>query len=305
MMVGVAVVRLPSDPLGFVERASISVRDAVGRAVRRRVAGDPRGPQVREDGDPGWFGPDSVAWRVHADLCTLIGGLRALLYQTLHPLAMAGVADHSDYRRDPWKRLHRTSQFIAATTYGTSVEAETAIAQVREIHERVRGVAPDGRPYSANDPVLLAWVHATEIDSFLASYRRYGPALLTDDDADRYVNEMAMVARAFGADPVPTDQSELAAILASYELHATDQAREAARFLMVPPLPLTMRPVYALVAAAAVELLPLRAQFELGLVVPPLAGPVGVRPATQAFMRTIRWALGSSPTAEAARRRAM
>ena len=298
-----AVVRLPVDPLGFVERVSSPVRDAVGRAVRRRVAGDPSGPRVRTDGDPGWFGARSVAWRVHGDLCTLIGGLRALLYQTLHPLAMAGVADHSDYRRDPWRRLHRTSRFIAATTYGTSAEAEAAVARVQEIHDRVRGVAPDGRPYSANDPALLAWVHATEIDSFLVSYRRYGPSLLTDDDADRYVAEMAVVARAFGAEPVPTNRAELAEVLESYELHATKDAHEAARFLMVPPLPLTMRPVYALVSAAAVELLPLRAQLELGLVVPPLAGPFTVRPATRMFMGTIRWALGDSPTALAARRR--
>jgi uncharacterized protein (DUF2236 family) len=298
-MVGMAV----PDPLGVVGAASDVVRGGVARALRLRITGAPRGAVVAERGDPGWFGPESVAWRVHADLATVVGGLRALLYQTLHPLAMAGVAQHSDYRHDPWGRLHRTAEFVAATTYGTSAEAERAVARVREIHERVRGTAPDGRPYSANDPALLAWVHATEIDSFLHAYRRYGPSLLTDDDGDRYVNEMAIVARAFDADPVPTNQSELAAILASYELHATKQAHEAARFLMVPPLPLTMRPVYGLVAAAAVELLPLRAQFELGLVMPPFAGPVGVRPATHAFMRTVRWALGSSPTAEAARRR--
>ena len=298
-----AIARLPVNPLGFVDRASGSVRDAVGRAVRRRVAGDPHGPRVRADGDPGWFGPGSVAWRVHGDLSTLIGGLRALLFQTLHPLAMAGVAEHSDYRNDPWRRLHRTSRFIAATTYGTSAEASAAVAVVRGVHERVRGVAPDGRPYSANDPALLAWVHATEIDSFLAAYRRYGPAPLTADDADRYVAEMAVVARAFDADPIPTNVAELTEILAFYELHATSTAREAARFLMFPPLPLTMRPVYALVAASAVELLPLRAQLELGLVVPPLAGPLGVRPATRTFMRTIRWALGESPTHDTAKRR--
>jgi uncharacterized protein (DUF2236 family) len=240
---------------------------------------------------------------VHGDLSSLIGGLRALLYQTLHPLAMAGVAEHSDYRRDPWKRLHRTSRFIAATTYGTSAEAEAAVAHVRQIHERVRGIAPDGRAYSANDPVLLTWVHATEVDSFIAAYRRYGPALLTDADVDRYIGEMAVVARAFDADPVPTNRAELDEVLGAYELHATGEAREAARFLMFPPMPLTLRPVYALVSASAVELLPLRAQLELGLVVPPLAGPLGVRPATQAFMRTIRWALGPSPTMATARRR--
>ncbi len=145
-------------------------------------------------GDAGWFGPESVAWRMHADLATIIGGLRALLYQTLHPLAMAGVADHSDYRHDPWGRLHRTSRFIAATTYGTSSEAAAAVARVQQVHERVHGIAPDGRPYRPHDPPLLAWVHATEVDSFLAAYHRYGAAPLGAADADRYVGEMAVVA---------------------------------------------------------------------------------------------------------------
>jgi uncharacterized protein (DUF2236 family) len=292
------------DPLGMVGAATDRVRDVLARAVRGRVAGNPRGPVVDATGDAGWFGPDSVAWRVHADLSTIIGGLRALLYQTLHPLAMAGVADHSDYRKDPWGRLHRTSKFIAATTYGTSREAQAAVARVQQVHQRVRGIASDGRPYSADDPVLMAWVHATEVDSFLAAYQRYGPAPLSDADADRYVGEMAIVARAFGADPIPTTSAELAEILASYELHATSDARSAARWLMVPPMPWRARPVYALVAAAAIELLPLTAQLELGLVVPPLAGPVGLRPATRAFVGTIRWALGESPTLATARARA-
>ncbi|MGH7292847.1 MAG: oxygenase MpaB family protein, partial [Myxococcota bacterium] len=225
-------------------------------------------------------------------------------YQTLHPLAMAGVAEHSDYRHDPWGRLHRTSRFIAATTYGTSEEAEAAVALVKKVHGHVRGVAPDGRPYSANEPILLAWVHATEIDSFITAYRRYGPAPLTDEDVDRYVNEMAVVAHAFGADPVPTTAAELRELLASYELHATSDARAAARWLMVPPMPWRVRPVYTLVAAAAIELLPLTAQLELGLVIPPLAGPMGVRPATRAFVSTARWAIGESPTLATARERA-
>jgi len=296
--------KLPVDPLGIVGAASDRVRDVVAKAVRGRVAGNPRGPVVDASGDAGWFGPESVAWRMHADLSTIIGGLRALLYQTLHPLAMAGVADHSDYRNDPWGRLHRTSKFIAATTYGTSREAEAAVARVQQVHERVRGIAPDGRPYSANDPILMAWVHATEIDSFLAAYRRYGPSPLNDEDADRYVEEMAFVARAFGAEPVPTTAAELAELLASYGLRATSEARAAARWLMVPPMPWRVRPAYMLVAAAAIELLPLAAQVELGLVVPPLAGPVGVRPAVRAFVWTARWALGESPTLATARERA-
>jgi len=290
------------DPLGAGGAASDLVRGRVARALRLRVSGAPTGPDLSVAGDAGWFGPDSMAWRVHADLGTLIGGLRSLLYQTLHPLAMAGVAEHSDYRTDPWGRLHRTAEFVAATTYGTSAEAGAAVARVQQVHEHVRGTAPDGRPYSAADPALVTWVHATEVDSFLAAYQRYG-AGLTDAEADQYVAEMAIVAIAFGADPVPTSVAELASVLAGYELHATREARDATRFLMFPPLPLSARGSYAVIAAAAVELLPLRAQVELRLVVPPLVGPMGVRPAARALFGTLRWALGESPTLAAARAR--
>jgi uncharacterized protein (DUF2236 family) len=291
------------DPLGVVGAASDIVRGGVARAFRLRLSGAPSGPPVAVSGDAGWFGPDSVAWRVHADLGTVIGGLRALLYQTLHPLAMAGVAEHSDYRSDPWGRLHRTAEFVAATTYGTSAEAGAAVARVQHVHEHVRGTASDGRPYAADDPALLAWVHATEVDSFLAAYRRYGGGL-TDAEADQYVAEMAMIAIAFGADPVPTSVAELDDVLGGYALHATRQARDATRFLLFPPLPLSARATYALLATAAVELLPVRAQLELRLVIPPLAGPLAVRPATRALFGTLRWALGESPTLAAARVRA-
>ena len=290
------------DPLGVAEAASDLVRGGVARALRLRVSGAATGPEVAVTGDAGWFGPDSVAWRVHADLGTLVGGLRSLLYQTLHPLAMAGVAEHSDYRKDPWGRLHRTAEFVAATTYGTSAEAGAAVARVQRVNAHVRGTAPDGRPYSADDPALLTWVHATEVDSFLAAYQRYG-AGLTDAEADQYVAEMAMVAIAFGADPVPTSVAELDRVLAGYQLRGSRQVRDATRFLMFPPLPLSARSSYALIAAAAVDLLPLRAQLELRLVVPPLMGPMGVRPAARALFGTLRWALGESPTLVAARAR--
>jgi uncharacterized protein (DUF2236 family) len=289
--------------MGLVGTASDLARAGVARAVRLRVTGR-RGPQVALDGDPGWFGPESVCWRVHADLATVVGGLRALLYQTLHPLAMAGVAQHSDYRHDPWGRLHRTAEYIAATTYGTSEEAERAVARVRNVHQHVRGVASDGRPYSADDPELLAFVHATEVDSFLAAYQRYA-AGLSSEDADRYVAEMAFVARQLDADPVPTTVAELREVLAGYELRSTPEARDALRFLMFPPMPWSVRPTYGLIAAAAVELLPIRVQLELRAVVPPPWGPIAVRPALRVMLSTLRWAVGESPTLAAARARAL
>src|SRR5690606_6725527 len=133
-----------------------------------------------------------------------VGGLRALLLQSLHPLAMAGVAEHSDYRSDPWRRLQRTADFLAATTYGPATEAERAITRVRNVHERVVGVARDGRAYAANDPHLLRWVHVAEVDSFLAANQRYGADPLVGAERDDYVRQMAVIARALGV-PAPPE----------------------------------------------------------------------------------------------------
>jgi len=285
-------------PANLVNAAAELVRNGFVRALRV----ESEVPLFSTEGDAGWFGPDSVVWRVHSDLSTLAGGLRALLYQTLHPLTMAGVAEHSDYRHDPWGRLHRTAEFVAATTYGTTEEAQAAVDLVKRVHLRVKGVAPDGRAYSATDPDLLAWVHATEVDSFLAAYNRYGPGLTTAD-ADRYVAEMAVVGRALDSDPVPESVAELAEVLARYRLHASAQARDALKFLVFPPLDWKLRPAYGLVTAAAIELLPISAQLELRLVSPPLAGSVAVRPALRTLLGTLRWALGEAPALAAARHR--
>ena len=271
--------------------------------MRQAIAGNER--LAIEDlatvDDPGLFGPGSVVWRVHGESSMLIGGLRALLLQTLHPLAMAGVADHSAYREDPWGRLHRTGRFIGATTYGSTETAEAMIARVRAVHDRVTGVAPDGRPYRANDPRLLLWVHVTEVDSFLRAYDRYAPGRLTDAERDRYVAEMADVARRLGAeegpgaDPVPVDRASLAATLASFrpECRVTDEARAAAQFLLAPPVPLLLRGAYGLIGAGAIGLLPGWARRELRLPLPPGVDPLAIRPAATVLTRTIGWLLSA------------
>src|SRR4249920_2024673 len=150
------------------------VRQTLADAIRSRVggpSGDDHARRLFESVGPRWFSPDRPVWRVHADASVFVGALRALLLQSLHPLAMAGVADHSDYRADPWGRLQRTARFLAATTYGTEDQADQACATVRRVHRRVHGIAPDGRRYDANDPHLLTWVHIAEADSFLAAYQ--------------------------------------------------------------------------------------------------------------------------------------
>jgi uncharacterized protein (DUF2236 family) len=279
------------------------LRDAIARTVRSRVAG-PDGPQrARELFDqpgPRWFGPERPIRLVHSDASMFVGGLRALLLQSLHPLAMAGVAEHSDYRHDPWGRLQRTADFLTATTFGPADEADRACAVVRRVHARVAGVAPDGRPYAANDPHLLQWVHLAEIDSFLTAHQRYGRAPLDAAGRDDYVADMAVVARAVGVLDPPTTVAELHDALARYrpELRATPAAREAARFLLVPPMPLAARGPYAVLSAAAVALLPWWARLALWLPVTPVADAVVVKPAGRALVDVLRWALTSPPNAD-------
>ncbi len=247
--------------------------------------------------DPGLFGPDSATWEVHGDPAMIIGGVRALLLQAMHPLAMAGVTDHSNYKSDPLGRLHRTGGFVGTTTFGTTDEAERAIRMVRRIHERVTGHAPDGRPYAATDPHLLQFVHCTEVDSFLRARERYGTSPLSYGAADRYVEEMAVVAEKLGVLRAPRDRVELTAVLDAYheEHHIGSQARDTVRFLAWPPLPLAARPSYALVFAAAVAMLPREVRWKLRLPVAPLVEPLAIRPAATALMRTLGWALGDPP----------
>jgi uncharacterized protein (DUF2236 family) len=278
-----------------------TVREFLGHSLFARVAG-PEGPanraRIHGTAGPRWFTPDRPIRRVHGDAAMFVGGLTALLTQSLHPLAMAAVAGHSGYRGDPWGRLQRTSTFLAETTFGTAGDAQRAVDRVRAIHERVRGRAEDGTPYRAGDPHLLGWVHVAEVDSFLRAYERYGAAKLDPDAADGYVADAARVAAALGVVDPPRDRAELADRLASYrpELRSTEAARDTARFLLLtPPLPLAARPPYAVLAAASVALLPRWARRPLRLPYLPLVERTGVAFAGHGLVRTIRWAMTPPP----------
>ncbi len=166
-----------------------------------------------------------------------VGGLRALLLQALHPLAMAGVAQNSDFRTDPWGRLQRTADYVGVTTYGTTAEAEKLSARVRRIHSHIRGVEPEsGEPYRADDPELLRWIHCCEVGSFLTAYQRGGGAL-SAEEADTYLGEQTLSAQLVGLDPeeVPATVAELDAYFAAMRprLRVTAEAREAARFILL------------------------------------------------------------------------
>lgn len=166
-------------------------------------------------GDPGLFGPDSVTWRVHADFPGMLaGGLCALLLQALHPRALAGVWDHSDFRTDLVGRLRRTTAFVAGTTYAGTAQAERLIARVAAIHTRVRGTTADGLPYAADDPGLLAWVHVTEAYAFLRGFNAYAGMPMPSGYDDRYFDESRRVAEALGACAVPASASAVDAYFA-------------------------------------------------------------------------------------------
>lgn len=277
------------------------VRRIVADAVRSRVVGpnaDNRAQELFEAPGERWFAEDRPIRIIHADSCMFIGGLRALLFQSLQPLAMAGVASHSDYKADPWGRLQRTADFLAATTFGPATEAQRAIDMVKRVHTRVVGTADDGRPYSANDPHLLKWVHIAEVDSFLAAHAKFGEIELSPEQRDGYVLDMSRIASALGVIDPPTTVAELADQIASYrpELRTSAPARDAARYLLLtPPLPIYQRPIYGLLGAAAVSLMPLWTRFPLRLPWLPVSERAVVRPAAQTLTKTLRWALQPIP----------
>ncbi|RPF20944.1 oxygenase MpaB family protein [Myceligenerans xiligouense] len=274
------------------------IRTRVGRTIFLRVAGQDgfaARDRIHLTPGPRWFPPGSAVRMVHADAATFAGGLRALLLQSLHPLAMAGVAGHSGYRSDPWGRLARTSTFLASTIFGTADEARAAVDQVRSVHERIRGKTPDGVPYRASDPHLLTWVHAAEADSFLTTNQHFGARRLSPAEADEYVAQLGRVAQAVGARDVPETVAELADCLDRYrpELRATPEALDTVRFLLhEPPLPGPVRAPYALLAAGAVATLPSWARAELGLRRWPGGRPAHL--AGRIAVGAIRWSLAST-----------
>ncbi|CAG7619566.1 oxygenase MpaB family protein [Actinacidiphila bryophytorum] len=199
------------------------------------------------DADPGLFGPDSVTWQLHADPVMWVAGIRALYLQALHPRAVRGVVQNSDFRRDAWGRLLRTASFVGATTYGTTAAAEKAGARIRGIHRRLGATDPGtGRRYGVDDPDLLLWVHCAEIDSYLQVARRSGYPL-TDAQADAYVDEQRRAARLVGLDPadVPAGREQLVRYFEAVrpELAATPESAEVTDFLKAPPVPWPLLPV--------------------------------------------------------------
>ena len=287
----------------------VRIREWLGQALFERVAG-PEGPKHRDriHGTPGprWFAAGSPITRVHGDASMYVGGIRAVLLQTLQPAAMTAVAEHSGYRGDMWGRLARTSRFLAVTTFGTADDAQQAVDAVRAIHDRVTGTMPDGTAYHASDPHLLAWVHVAEIQSFLLAHRRYGARPLDQAGYDEYVAQAAVVARKLGVVDPPMTEAELHAAVECFrpELEATDHAREAAAYLIRhPELPYAGRPAYWVLVGAAIGLMPDWTRRPLMLPTLPIAHDRVADALGRVATRTVRWATAAD-RATAARLRA-
>jgi uncharacterized protein (DUF2236 family) len=281
-----------------------AIAGQVLRLVGRR-SGDT--PFLESTADAGFFGPDSACWRVHGDVTAMmVGGVAALLVQMLHPRALAGVWDHSDFRRDMTGRLRRTARFIAATTYGSTDEALAFIARVQAIHDRVHGTLPDGVPYSANDPDLLTWIHVAEVSAFLAAHLRYRDPGFPASEQDRYYAETALIAEKLGANGVPKSRAAVAAYLRDVrpQLLYDHRTREVARALLdqraASP---AIAPFMSLIFQAAQDLLPAWAAEMHGFRAAPVSRPA-VRAATRGLGGILRWALDDGVEARARRRAA-
>lgn len=228
----------------------------------------------------------------------LVGGLGSLFFQMLHPHSMAGVAQHSRYKSDPRGRLLQTANFIGRTTYGTKADAQADIQRVRTVHRAVRGVADDGESYYANDPHLLAWVHACEVSMFLRGYQRFGALTLSTRDADDYVNEMATLARDLGAENPPTSVDDLDERLESYrpELRLSADARAARGFVTQGYMATSaQRAVYRVLVDSALDLLTPWSRELLQVPYKPVRTRLFTQPATHAVCWTIHQLIPPPP----------
>lgn len=305
------------------------------RAGMGRVFGPAPFDPTADVGDPGLLGAEAATWRIIGEPAAIIGGIRALLVQLLHPHAMAGVTDHSRFRDDPLGRLHHTSAYVTATAFGSTAQALRAAQAVRHVHTGVRGIAPDGRAYRADDPHLLLWVSLALTSSFLAADRAYAPRPADAATADAFVAEQsragalldprvdldalvgdpgARAAFRAGAFPLPmvddatlpVTVAELTARLEAFrpELGLNHQGREAFWFLGWPPLPGVVRAAYFPMFTGALSILAPWQRQLLGLPGARLAAwPVQVQ--TRALLAAFRLTTGVSPALGAARRRAV
>ena len=277
------------------------------------LSGDANGeavwvPQMSEGTDGGYFGPGSAVWHVNGANPTLVGGIRALLMQALHPGAMAGVAEHSRYHSDPLGRLAGTVRWVVVTTFGSTETVNREMARVRRMHDKVSGEyerAGHATKYSAQDADLIAWVHLVFTESFLSAHQKLGDDIPSSDGesgADRYVREWAIAGELMGYPNPPQTEEQLRQAIASYHpvLRSDERVRQAVSFILNPPLPASMRPGYKILAAGAVASLDDYYRDSLGLKRPWWPALTVAR----IMVRFVGWVLGpESPSKRRARER--
>jgi uncharacterized protein (DUF2236 family) len=253
-----------------------SIRNSLRTIILEMVGGGSGSPVafLTPKGDPGLFGPKSIAWRVHADFVSMmIGGIGSLCLQALHPQALAGVWDHSTFRQDLKGRLGRTAFFIAATTYGPKEMALKIIEKVNKIHSTVKGTDEMGRPYCASDPQLLKWVHLTETYSFLKAYQKYCSPSLTPAEVDQYFKEMRVLGEMMGATDIPATlyDTEQAILSFNDELRYGERAKTIIDLLAHFPSSLQVKPFTLLITRAGFANLP---EWALDLIQKPIPSPL-------------------------------
>lgn len=264
--------------------------------------------RLEEGDDAGYHLPGSAVWAVHGSMSPIVAGIRTLLMQSLHPGALAGVHEHSNFREDPLGRLANTIRWIFTVTYGSRSAAEKASQQVRRLHESVQGTYTGNagrRAYSANDPHLAGWIHLAFTDAFLTAHKIWGGPIPGGPDA--YVREWAQAGRLMGVEAPPASEAELRAQLDSWydrgELRVDQRVAETVDFIRNAPLHPLLRPGYRVLFAGAVYSLEPRYREMLGLAVPRLGPfPLPVRLATKAVLGVVRLALGQRGPSELAAR---
>jgi uncharacterized protein (DUF2236 family) len=288
-----------------------ALQESLSLRFRRLLTGDPQGIPpwleiVAKGDEPGLYLPNQAPWIVHADFATLVGGVRALLMQALHPGSLGGVSQHSRYEQDPIGRLSGTIRWLTVTTFGSLEAIQGEANRVNRLHDKVVGkyetAAGEQRPYKAADPDLLLWVHVAFMDSFLRAHQNYSVKPIPGG-ADEYVRLWADSVKPLGLASAPMSESELIQTLEGFKplLVVTEKTKQVIHWIKKAPLPAIAKPVYALLFHSALASLPADYRAMIGIRSWPLWF---TRPVTTTLLRIMRASIGpESPIEDAAKAR--